>query len=139
MALNLSNFGMVQGNLAKDPKVFENADGSKKVFLTVACRDNFTRKDGTVGTEFVDLQAFISKDAAHMGPFAYLKKGSHVTLAYTVVHDEYVRNGQTLHKQYLRVYNNEVILPSKGKNTTDEYTSDASDDALVDDCLDIPF
>ena len=32
-----------------------------------------------------------------MGPLAYLKKGSHVTLAYTVVHDEYVKSEQTLH------------------------------------------
>lgn len=113
MALNLANFGIVQGNLAKDPKVFENADGSKKVYLTVAARNNFPSKDGSTGTQFIDLQAFIPK-GGNMGPLEYLKKGSHTTLAYTVVRDSYEKDGETVYNQYLRVYNNEIVLPPKG-------------------------
>ena len=38
---NLSNFGLIEGRLTKDPIVFENSDGSRKVLLNVAVRDPY--------------------------------------------------------------------------------------------------
>ena len=112
MALNLANYGVVQGNLTRDPKVFENQDGSKKICFTIACRDNFTRKDGTVDAQFVNLEAFVNAGKP-LGAFEFLKKGMHVTMAYTVVTEQFEKDGDTVYKQVLRVYNNEVVLPTK--------------------------
>ena len=82
--MNIRNHGVAIGRLTRDPKVFDNTDGSKKVMLTLACQDNFKGKDGKKGTQFIPLTAFVSKDKDGLGVYAYMHKGDLVGVEYAV-------------------------------------------------------
>lgn len=109
MAMNVKNFGILSGRLSKDPKVFDNGDGSKKVYLTVACRNNYKSADGTTGAEFIDCEAFIPA-GRELGVYGYMEKGTPVTLVYSQRKDTYTKDGETVYRQYNLIYNNQVSL-----------------------------
>lgn len=79
MAVNPSNAFFATGRLTKEPKVFDNSDGSKKVIITLALQDNFKGKDGSRGAQFIDFQAFQTKDAG-LGVYAHLGTGDLVNV-----------------------------------------------------------
>lgn len=43
---NIRNYGIVTGRLTRDPQVFENRDGSRKIKFTVAAQNHFTNGQG---------------------------------------------------------------------------------------------
>lgn len=87
---NIRNLGIVEGRLTKDPVVFENSDGSKKVMVTVAVQDNYKNANtGERGTQFINLEAFVSNKSKGLGAFDYMKKGDLVGFEYTVRSNNY--------------------------------------------------
>ena len=86
--INTRNYGVFTGRLTKDPKVFANSDGSRKVIVTVAARDNFKGKDGSQGSQFVDFTAFVSKDAS-APVYDMMHEGDLISLTYELRNDNY--------------------------------------------------
>ena len=64
MSINPRNFGIAIGRLGRDPKVFMNRDGSKKILMSLAVRQNYKGSDGKHGVDWVDLEAFVPANAA---------------------------------------------------------------------------
>lgn len=100
--MNIRNYGVVEGRLTKDPVVFNNTDGSKKVMLTIAAQDNFKNKDGVRGTQFVPVEGFITNKQAGLGVYEYLHKGDLVGIEYTVRSNAYT-DKKTNEKVYATV------------------------------------
>lgn len=121
MNTNPRNFGIVIGHLGRDPKIFNNRDGSKKVLMSLAVRQNYKNAEGKRGTDWVDLEAFIPASAKNSnGVYALLKTGTMIEVAFTVVTNTYVDSkGENQRKQVLRVTNIE-LLSSRRTNDTAE-------------------
>ena len=102
---NLRNFGIIEGRLAREISVFDNADGSKKILLNVAVRDSFPDRNGVYNTQFVNLEAYVCADtAAHgLGPYAYIHKGDPVCFEYSIRSFNYERDGQIIYGQNLHI------------------------------------
>lgn len=65
MAINLDNFGISTGRLAREPKIFpEHKDGSKSAALTLAVDRNYVNANGERTTDYLDFSVFIPKPAA---------------------------------------------------------------------------
>lgn len=101
--MNVRNYGCITGRLTKEPKVFTNSDGSRKVMLTVAAQQNFKNAGGERGTDFVNLEAFVSNQSQGLGVYEYMHTGDMVGLAYTVKSNSYEKNGETIYAQVLQV------------------------------------
>lgn len=101
--MNIKNYGVIIGRLTKEHTVFTNSDGSRKVMLTVASQDNFKNAANERGTQFVNLEAFISNKSQGLGVYEYMHKGDMVGLSYTVKSNSYEKNGETVYAQVLQV------------------------------------
>lgn len=96
---NPNNTLIINGNLASDPKVFQNADGSKKVLITVAAQRVRKNAEGKREADFIQCEHFISKDAQSMGPYdpKYMRKGTQVSVMATVETGSYEKEGKVEH------------------------------------------
>lgn len=101
--MNIKNFGVVVGRLTKEPTVFTNSDGSRKVMLTVAAQDNFKNAANEREAQFVNLEAFVSNKSQGLGVYEYMHKGDTVGLGYTVKSNNYEKNGEQVYTQVLQV------------------------------------
>ena len=118
MATNMRNFGICEGRLTRDPKVFTNSDGSKKVMLNVAVQDNFkSGPEQKKGSQFIQLEAFVSNKQNGIGVFGYMHKGDMVGLGYTVRTNNYTdRDGNKVYSQVLLIQDVDL---KESKTTTD--------------------
>lgn len=95
---NIRNIGIAEGRLTKDPVVFNNSDGSKKVMVTVAVQDNYKNSTtGERGTQFINLEAFISNKSKGLGAFDYMHKGDLVGFEYTIRSNNYTDKDGVAH------------------------------------------
>lgn len=114
--MNQRNFGIVEGRLTREPKVFTNSDGSKKVVLTLAARRNYKNNDGKIDSDFVALEAFVSPNTKGNGVYDYMHKGDLVGAEYTVRTGSYTdKNGE---EQYTQVLFVQSVDLKESKNTT---------------------
>ena len=110
---NIRNYGMVTGRLTRDPQVFENRDGSRKIKFTVAAQNHFTNGQGEYDSKFIPLEAFIPAKQQNNGPFDYLDKGDLVSCSYSVQNNNYKDgNGEMVYGLILLV-DNIALLESK--------------------------
>lgn len=114
--MNQRNFGIAEGRLTKDPVIFNNNDGSRKIMVTLAVQDNFKGRDGKKGTQFIDLEAFVGAGQQSNGVFEYIHKGDLVGIEYTVRTNNYEKNGETVYGQVLFIQNVDL---KESKNVTD--------------------
>lgn len=113
--MNLRNYGIATGRLTRDPQVFDNKDGSRKVLFTLAAQDNFRDRKDVRNSQFLPFEAFISKDSFTkngLGVYALMHKGDKVTIQYTVKTPSFEKDGQTQYKVAL-VPENVDLLESK--------------------------
>ena len=76
---------MLTGRLAKDPLVFDNKDGSRKIKLTLAVQNNYRNsKTGEHEAQFIPVEAFIPADKQNLGAYDYMHKGDKITVQYVV-------------------------------------------------------
>lgn len=102
--VNQRNFGIVEGRLVRDPKIFTNADGSKNIKITLAARRNFKNKStGMNDPDYVSLEAFVSADTKGAGPYDYMHKGDLIGAEYTVRSNAYTDKdtGEEVYNQVL--------------------------------------
>ena len=72
--INVNNFAVTRGRLASDPRFFENSDGSRTVRFTVMAPQNYTRRDGSRGSDVVSVERFIPADRDN-GVFDMIHRG----------------------------------------------------------------
>lgn len=89
MAMNLRNYGIAEGRLTADPTIFDNKDGSKKVKVKLAVRDNYKNAQNEYGTEFLQFDGFIKKDATGLGVYGSMHKGDLVAVRYEMRSNNY--------------------------------------------------
>lgn len=100
---NASNMGTLVGRLARDPHVFDNSDGSKKVVFTVYAERNYTTAGGERPADAIPVEAFVSKTVNGLGPYAHIHQGDLVALQTTLQANAYEKNGQ-------KVYETKVVV-----------------------------
>ncbi|WP_026819986.1 single-stranded DNA-binding protein [Arthrobacter castelli] len=94
---NPANNGNLVGRLARDPKVWENSDGSKKVAFTVFADRNY-KNNGEVLSDAVPVEAFVRKDTDFEAtPFASLFQGSRLALSTSLRMDSYTRGDEQVY------------------------------------------
>ena len=127
--LNLSNYGIAQGRVVREPEIFKNSDGSHKVKLTVACKD-----EAGNGTQFISLDGFVNKDKdIDKSVYAYLKTGMPVRVAYSVRTNNYTdKTGKAVYSQVLSV-NAVAIMESKAASDAREARKAAGTTAPEDE------
>ena len=109
MNTNPRNFGIAIGRLGRDPKFFQNRDGSQKVLMSLAVRQNYKGADGKHGVDWLDLEAFIPANTS-AGVYPLLKKGTKLQAIYSVATSTYVdANGDSQRKQSLRITSIELL------------------------------
>ena len=101
---NVSNHGVVEGRLTRDPKFFVNPDGSKKVFLNVAVKRDYRNKNGEVESDFPELVGFVRKGAPNNGVYDRLSARDRVGIMYSLHTSKYQgRDGNIVYKQECRI------------------------------------
>lgn len=109
--INTRNFGTATGRLTKDPVAFTNDNGSKKVVVNLALRDNFKGKDGKTGSQFVDFTAFVSADA-NGDVYSMMHEGDLVSITYELRNDNYTgKDGQKHFNVQLRITGVDLLEP----------------------------
>lgn len=88
--MNPRNNANVTGRLAGDPKVFTNADGSRKVAFTVfADHDYVTKSTGERGSDKVPVEAFIRKEVEGLGVYDFIHQGDLVRVDFKLAEEAY--------------------------------------------------
>ena len=119
---NPANNGVLIGRLASDPKVFENADKSRRLLATVAVDDNFKNRAGERPTQFIQVEAFLP--AGQTLGWNRTGKGDLVALNYRVDTTSYTdANGEVHYPVRLVVEGTPTYLEPKSvtdarKNST---------------------
>ena len=115
--MNLSNYGIAEGRLAKDVTVMTNRDGSKKALLTLAVHNNYKSKaSGKREAQFIPMEGFIPAGITGNGVYDLIHKGDAVTVAYELKNDSFVMNGTSQYKLIVRI--NQIKL-MESKSVTD--------------------
>lgn len=103
ITMNTNNYVMNTGRLTDDIKIFDNADGSKKIRFTLAVTNNYKDKNGNRGSQFIPLEAFIGADK-DLGVYSKMNKGDLVTVQSTIKNNNYTdKNGQNVYGIVLQV------------------------------------
>lgn len=97
---NPNNLTLIRGRLTRDPMVFTNKDGSRKIKATVAAKDDFKSRaaGGDYTTQFINVESFFSAHTRGNGGWDYLKKGSYVNIVGHIKTNNWV--DKTGHPQY---------------------------------------
>lgn len=128
--INTDNFGIATGRLPKDPKIFENKDGSKSVRFTLMIRNNFKSKDGSYESQGIDFQAFVPAGTDGDGVYGILKTGMLVQVTYEPRSNNYTdKDGVAHYEQVLRV--NDVRI-RESKAVSDARAAGKADDGAVE-------
>lgn len=103
---NIDNYGVTSGRLVSDPQIYDNADGSRKVRITIAAANNYKNRDGSRSSQFLPLEDFIPSRRARKGNGVYdlMHQGDKVTVQYTVRNNNYTRdNGEQIYNIVLHI------------------------------------
>mgnify|MGYP001075899896 CR=1 FL=1 len=110
---NIRNYGVVTGRLTRDPKFYDNHDGSRKVKFTVAAQNHYADGEGNRNSQFIPLEAFIPARQNGNGAYDYLDGGDLVSCSYTVQNNNYKnKNGEMVYDLVLLV-DSIALLESK--------------------------
>lgn len=116
--MNMQNFGILDGRLAKDPVVFNNKDGSRKIMVTIAVPRNYKNKDGKRDTDFIQAEQYMRADKVGNGAWDILKKGDSVSVEYTVRQNNYTdAKGETHYGQSLVIEQTNIRSTKNNANS----------------------
>lgn len=101
--INMDNFGMAHGRLTSNPTYFDNKDGSKNVFVTVAVANNYkTGKERK--SQFIRLKGFIPAKGKDNGVYDYMHEGDLVSISFEVRTNNYEdKAGNKIYSQDLAI------------------------------------
>lgn len=129
--INPNLFGEATGRLPKEPKIFENKDGSKSVRFTVMVRNNFKSKDGEYASQGIDFEDFVPATANGNGVYGILKTGTLVKVMFEPrVNNWTDKDGNKHYDQVLRATDVRIL---EGKSVTDARAG--ADDAAGDEAI----
>jgi single-strand DNA-binding protein len=111
---NAANTGTLIGRLAADPRVFNNADGSKKVMFTLYVDRSYRTADGKTISDQVSTEAFVNNKVDGIGPFAYAHQGDLVALSTHIEQLPYTKDGQVMYPAAKVVVDGITFLESRG-------------------------
>ena len=118
--MNLRNNFQLIGRLTQDPQVFDNADGSKKVRLILAAKDNFVSKDGNYGSQFIPCEGFVTKEnvaKTGIGVYANMHKGDMIGVTGQIQNNNYTdKDGVEHFELSLHIETRDLLEP---KSVTD--------------------
>ena len=79
--MNLNNYSVLKGNLARDPEIKVNEkDGSRRVLVTVAVNRNYKDKTGNYPVDYISCEGYFSAKVKGNGIFDRVVKGSRVEI-----------------------------------------------------------
>lgn len=110
--INPLNSGIAIGRLAKDPVVFTNKDGSKKVVVSLALRNNYKDADGNTSSQFIDFEGFVASGAS-APVFDMVHSGDLVSLMYELRNDNWTDKSGIQHYDVQLRINDVRMLESK--------------------------
>lgn len=146
--MNMRNYGISEGRLVDDPTLFPNSDGSKKVKVKLGVRNNYKNSDGTYGTQFIQFDGFVKKDATSNGVYDSMHKGDLVAIRYEVRSNNYTDTktgemvyGQTLLIQEVDLKESKSVTDARQEKRTAEAAagSPVADAPAADAAEDKPF
>lgn len=111
---NPFNTGIITGNAARAPKLFEHANGGATVKLNVYARNAFKSKStGKVESEIVELTGYVA-DAKQLGVFGCISAGDRVAVSYSLKTDTYAdKDGQKHYPLVARIDTVQLIDSKK--------------------------
>lgn len=130
--INPDSFGIATGRLARDPKVFENKDGSKSVRFTLMIRNAFKGADGNYGSQGIDYQAFVPKTVDGLGVYGVLKTGSLVQVTYEPRENNFTdKDGVAHYEQILFVTDVRIREPKSAAAAREDAVVEGADDNAI--------
>lgn len=119
--MNMNNYGIATGRLTRDPAIYQNADGSHKVKITIAAQNNYRNKTtGERAAQFLPLECYVPADGT-MNVYDYMHKGDKVTIQYTVKNTQYINaENENIYGVVLCIEN--IRLDETKSNTTSART-----------------
>ena len=119
--MNARNYGVAMGRLTRDASILTNADGSRKVFVTVAVPCNYKGKDGNRKSDFISLEGYIPNTKSNNGVYDYMHKADMVSIGYTIKSQAYTsKAGKQEYRQYLSIETVELISTNRTNATTQQ-------------------
>ena len=111
---NPFNSGTIVGNAAREPKIFEHANGGATVKLNVYARNTFKSKTtGKVESEIVELTGYV-QDANNLGVFGCIGAGDRIAVSYSLKTDVYTdKDGQKHYPLVARIDTVQLIDSKK--------------------------
>lgn len=114
---NAANNGTIIGRLAADPRVFSNADGSKKVLFTLYADRAYKTRDGKTISDQISVEAFVNNKVEGTGPYTNVHKGDLVALSTHIEQIPYQgQSGETVYPAPKIAVDNVTYL--EGRTTT---------------------
>lgn len=114
--MNQRNFGILEGRLTREPAIWTNDDGSRKIAMTIAVRDNFL-SGGERKSQFPSVEAYIPASKADNGVYDHMHKGDMVGIQYSLRTNSYKdKNGEDVYNTVIFVENVDL---KESKATTD--------------------
>jgi len=110
---NPFNTGIITGNAAREPKIFEHANGGATVKLNVYARNTFKNKNtGKVESEIVELTGYV-KDAKNLGVFGCIGAGDRVAVSYSLKTDVFTDKDGNKHYPLVARIDTVQLIDSK--------------------------
>lgn len=78
---NVANTGTLIGRLARDPKAFQNTDGSHKVLFTLFVDRAYKGADNKTISDAITLEAFVTNKTQGLGPYSLVHQGDLVAVS----------------------------------------------------------
>ncbi len=139
--MNMANFGILEGRLTRDPKIFTNKDGSRKVLVNIAVQDNFkSGEDKSYNSQFPQLEQFLNKDSK-LQTYDKVKKGDLLQLRYSVRTPQYKKEDGSIEYQLKLVIEDVKIkayAPANRLSKNEEAAADANA-AVAEPQEELPF
>ena len=132
---NPFNSGTIVGNAAREPKVFEHANGGATVKL-----NTFKNKStGKVESEIVELTGYMA-DAKNLGVFGCINAGDRVAVSYSLKTDVYTDKDGNKHYPLVARIDTVQLIDSKAESEARAARRENSaGSAAANDSEEVPF
>lgn len=104
-----TNLVILTGRTVRTPEIKPNESGTKTVLMTLAVNDGKT-KSGEPKVDYIQVKAFVAKDAKSNGPYDYIGKGQLISVQGKLRYSSYEKDGKTVYTQDVIVDNGGVSL-----------------------------
>lgn len=138
--MNICNYGVAIGRLVRQPKVYENKDGSHKIFYTLAVRRGFPNKKGKRDADFVNLETYLpASNTLEQSIYSRLRVGTMLAARYTLLSSSYTDAGGEKQYRVSLLTQSLDFMESRQETADREARNDRRDDRREPPDDDLPF